>query len=81
MSDLKQYIKEGCFKEFSIKFDGTPSFAEAECIILRIVSKKIDIHEFVVVALHLYAEKQKSQDLVVYIIDTITRKLGLELKN
>ena len=41
MFDLKRYIKAGCFDEFSTTFDGTPSFAEAEAIILRIVSKNM----------------------------------------
>ena len=30
----------GCFDEYSVTFDGTPSFAEAEAIVIRCVTKR-----------------------------------------
>ena len=47
---LKQIcdIQLSAFPEYSISMDGTPSFAEAECIILRFVTKDLNIVELVV---------------------------------
>ena len=44
-----------CYSDYSISLDGTLSFAEAECIILRVVTKKT-ILEFVV-RIALFKEK------------------------
>ena len=30
----------GCFDEYSITFDGTPSFAKAEAVVIRCVTKR-----------------------------------------
>ena len=35
------------YPEFSISVDGTPSFAGAECIMVRFVTNKLDIVELV----------------------------------
>ena len=38
----------GCFNEFSVTFDGTPSFAEAEAIVIRCVTKTWKVIEILV---------------------------------
>ena len=77
LDQLKTLTKH-CFEEFSISLDGTPSFAEAECIMLRIVTRKFDIVE-VVARLALYKNKLNSDNLAKHIISTICNRLALDL--
>ena len=67
-----------CYGEFSISLDGTPSFAEAECVILRIVTKKFQILELVV-RLALFKNKLNSDELAEHVLQTIQVRLGLEI--
>ena len=70
----------GCYDEFAVTFDGTPSFAEAEAIVVRIVSKDWDVIELLV-RCGLYAKKLDANELKSHLIDTITNRVGLELKH
>ena len=80
IDDLKKFLHHHCFEEYAIVFDGSPSFAEAECINIRIVSKKWEIYDFVV-CLNLYAKKLCSEELARHIVDNVKKRLELELKN
>lgn len=70
----------GCYDEFAVTFDGTPSFAEAEAVIVRIVTKDGVILELLVCC-GLYEKKLNAENLKCHVIDTITNRVGLELKN
>ena len=67
-----------CYGEFSISLDGTPSFAEVECKILRIVTKKFQILELAV-RLALFKNKLNSDEPTEHILQTIQRRLRLEI--
>ena len=68
------------YKQFSISLDGTPSFAEAECVILRVVTKDLQIVE-IVVRLALFEKKINSDALANHILKTIRVRLNLEVDN
>ena len=70
----------GCFDEFAVKFDGTPSFAEVEAVVIRFVTKDWNIIE-ILVRCGLYGKKLKSDELKSHVIDTTTNRVGLQLKN
>lgn len=71
---------DGCYDEFGCTFDGTPSFAEAEAITIRIVTKDWEVIELLV-RCGLYKRKLDSSALTSHIIDTITKRAGLSLEN
>ena len=68
--------------------DGTPVFAEAECVMVRVVHRKTKrVHEFVV-HLGLYAESLDGQTIAKQVIEAIVgndnegvKSIGLKLKN
>ena len=63
-----------CYPESSITMDGTPLFAEAECIIIRVVHRKTrKIHELVI-GLELFAEGLDGASLTQYTVDTFIGK-------
>ena len=67
-----------CYGEFSISLDENPSFAEAECVILRIITKKSKILELTA-RLALFKNKLNSVKLAAHILQTIQRRLGLKI--
>lgn len=68
------------FNEYSITFDGTPSFAEAEAIVLRFVTKDYNVIELLVKC-SLFKKKLNAQELGSHVVDTIVNRLGLPLKD
>ena len=70
---------DSSFDEYSITFDGTPSFAEAEAITLRFVTKEYHVVELLVKC-SLFEEKLNGEKLGNHVVDTIVNRLGLELK-
>ena len=78
--DLRTFLKVHCFDEYSIIMDGTPSFAAAECIIIRIVSRSYDIHEFVI-SLGLFKKSLKGSELASNVINSIGKQVCLMLEN
>lgn len=55
MEKIKELVRD-CYQQFSIIMDGTPVFAEAECLMVRLVHKTTwKIHQ-IVLHLELYAE-------------------------
>ena len=68
------------FDDYSIIIDGTPSFAAAECIIVRIVSHHWDIHEFVV-SLGLFKKSLNGEQLASHIISSIINNIKQSLEN
>ena len=67
------------FDEYSITFDGTPSFAEAEAIIIRFVTKEYHVVELLVKC-SLFEEKLNEENLGNRVVDTIIKRLGLQFK-
>ena len=67
-----------CYSDYSISLDGTPSFAEAECVILRMVTKDLKIVE-VVARVALFQKKINSDALANHLLKTIQIRLGLPL--
>ena len=79
MNEMKDIFFK-CHPEYSISLDGTPSFAEAECIIIRIVTKHLQILELVV-RIALFKEKIYANELSNHILKTISVTMGLCLKD
>ena len=71
---------DASFDEYSITFDGTPSFAEAEAITIHFVTKEYHVVELLVKC-SLFEKKLDSEKLGNHVVDTIVNRLGLELKN
>ena len=70
LKKLRDFFKD-CFPEFTLIMDGTPVFAEAECVKIRLVHKKTKrIHEFVV-HLALYAKSLSGEQIAQHILNTI----------
>ena len=67
------------YPEFSICLDGTPTFAECECIILRMVDKSFNIHEYVI-HLELYAHALSGENIAHH-IEVAIAKIKLDVKN
>lgn len=80
LQDLRTFLKVHCFDEYSIIMDGTPSFAAAECIIIRTVSRSYDIHEFVI-SLGLFKKSLNGSELASHVIDSIGKQVCLMLEN
>ena len=66
------------FTEYSLSMDGTPSFAHAECIIVRFVSRSFDIYELVV-RVGLFKNALSSDQLAHHILDCIHTRLRVPL--
>ena len=75
--DIKVLLTR-CRPQFSISLDGTPSFAEAECIMLRVVTRNLQIVELVV-RIALFRNKIDANELANHIIKTINLTLGLHM--
>ena len=63
-------IQRKSFAEYSLSMDGTPSFAHAECIIMRFVSRSFDIYELVV-RVGIFKNSLSSDQLAHHILDCI----------
>ena len=78
--DIRNLLSEGCHAEFSLTFDGTPAFAEAEAIIIRVVTKDYKILELLVKC-NLFKMKLNGIQLGNHIVSTITSELGKNVKD
>lgn len=81
MTKIRGLIAE-CYPEFTVIMDGTPVFAEAECVMLRFVHMgNRKIYEFVV-HLGLYAESLDGNTIARHIADVLVgERLSLQLKH
>ena len=81
LSKIRGIIAD-CYPEFTVIMDGTPVFAEAECVMLRFVRKSNSkIYEFVV-HIGLYAESLDGNTIAKHVADVLTGgRLSLQLKN
>jgi len=70
-------VLAACFPEFSLIMDGTPLFAEAECVVIRLVHKKT--FEIVELIIHL-ALALNGSAIGAHVFDTLN-KYGLDAKN
>ena len=68
-----------CFPQFGIIFDGSPFFAEAECVVARMVTKDWEIIE-ILVHLGLYENSLDSDDIVSHVKTSIEKRLGADPK-
>ena len=75
IDEMKQILIKS-FPEYGISLDGTPSFAEAECIMLRFVTKSYNIVE-IIVRFALYNQKLNANQLTNHLLSTIHQRLGL----
>ena len=66
--------------EYGVIFDGTPSFAEAECVMLRLLTNNLNIVDLVV-RIGLFDEKMNNETLSNHLIETIQGRLNLDVKN
>ena len=80
IDDLRIFLTRGCFEEYGITFDGTPSFAEAEAIVIRFETKKWEIVE-VLVCCRMFKKKMNSENLANHVVETLNQRLGLNLKH
>ena len=78
--DIWDILNKGSFSEFSITFDGTPAFAEAEAVIIRVVTKDYHILELLVKC-NLFSKKLNDIELGSHIESTITNRYGKSLKD
>lgn len=77
---IRSLIAE-CYPDFAVVMDGTPLFAEAECVSLRFVHKATKkIHEFVV-HLGLYAESLDGNTIAKHVTAILLGRLSLDLKH
>lgn len=75
MDKIKSLVKE-CFPEYSIIMDGTPVFAEAECLMIRLVHRKtFKIHQFVL-HLQLYAEALDGATIAAHVKEAIEGEIN-----
>ena len=88
MPDLANHhyskIKElfaGSFPQFAIIMDGSPLFAEAEGLMIRVVHKKTFKIHTVVVHLELYQESLDGNSIAKHVKDAIAKDIGLQLKH
>ena len=70
MFDEIRSVLMNCYSQFSISLDGIPSFAEAECKVLRILSKELPIIELVV-RIALFKNKRSADELANHVVKTI----------
>ena len=75
---LKQISSRNSFPQFSLSIDGTPSFAEAECIIVRFVNKNYQIIE-IVARIALFERKLNSDELANHVLNCINTRLMVPL--
>ena len=68
------------FDEYSVTFDGTRSFTEAEAIVICCITKRWEVIE-VLVRCSLFKKKLNGLTLANHVIDTIVNRVGLHLKN
>ena len=80
VKDIQRVLHYCTYIEFSITFDGTPAFAEAEAIIIRVVTHDYKILELLVKC-NLFKHKLKGDHLANHIISTITERCGKDLKD
>ena len=73
VEDIRKVVNQGSFKEFSLTFDGTPAFAEAEAVIIRVVTRDYNIVELPVKC-NLFKNKLNSKLLASHILKTIRLK-------
>ena len=76
--DKIRMLKEKDFPEYSPSIDGTPGFAEAECVIMMFVTKQYQIVEmFTMVGL--FKRKLNLENLTSHLLQTINERLTLPL--
>ena len=80
IGDIKDVLNKGSFREFSISFDGTPAFAEAEAIIIRVVTKDYHILELLVKC-NLFKKKLDHEQLANHLVKAIVERLEKKLKD
>ena len=76
MKSLIKYLICG----FSITFDGTPAFVEADVVIIRVITKDYHILELLVKC-NLFSKKLNGIELGNHIVSTITNRYGKSLKD
>ena len=78
-----------CYPEYAIIMDGTPIFAEADCVMIRVVHKETKKIHQLVVRLGLYAESLDGDTIAEHVVETLVgdvnvdndKGLGLKLRN
>ena len=78
--DIRLVLQKCCYREFSITFDGTPAFAEAEAVIIRVVTTDFEVLELLVKC-NLFKHKLDGVQLANHIVSTIIERCGKELKD
>eukprot|EP00956_Cyclotella_meneghiniana_P040828 scaffold206395_cov26-Cyclotella_meneghiniana.AAC.2 len=77
---IKSLIAE-CFPQYGIIMDGTPLFAEAEALIIRLVHRKtFKIHQ-VLIHMELYDGSLDGEMIAQHVKDAITKSVALSLRN
>ena len=76
---IREKIKS-CYPEFSLIIDGSPFFANAECVKVRMFDKQYNIVELVV-HLELFDTSLDSEDIANHIIVTIEDRMKADPKN
>ena len=80
MEKIKKVVT-ACFPQFGIIMDGTPLFAEAECLVIRLVHKKTFKIYQLLIHLQLYNTSLDGADIAQHVKDAVAQDLGLQLKN
>ena len=73
-------MSKGSYQEFSVSFDGTPTFAEAEAIIIRVVTRDYHIVELLVKC-NLFKHKLNAKQLANHMLSTIIDRLGKDISD
>ena len=79
VTEIKNVLQNS-FKEYGALWDGTPSFAEAEAIVLRGVTHNLDIYELLI-SVKLFSKKLKGLNLANNLVQTFVGRFNLDLKD
>lgn len=80
IDECRRFLHNDCFKEYSIIFDGTPTFAKCEAIMIRVVTRQYHIYQLVV-KVSIFEKNLKHEELANHLLTTLQLRLGLDLKD
>jgi hypothetical protein len=70
-----------CYPEFGTTSDGTPTFAKAEGILIRLVHKDTMAIKEILLSLRIFQQRPNGEELAGNLLDVLTKQYPLSLKN
>jgi len=72
---------KNCFPQYAITVDGSPYFAEAECVVMRMVHRKSFKIVELIVRLELFSESLDGATIAKHLHDLLVKSLKVKLRN